>query len=178
MLDRIIYRTKQFIFALSAKMSEEDKIFVRQNLDIKEAALFFSLPEYEQKHCVVVSRRMYAESRDRKDLDSKKIIRLGLLHDVGKAAIKLSIFTKASMVMIKRLATPVYDFFAKKGECETSPSFYRKFYVHKHHGHIGSEMLKRIGESDDIVNEVAMHDESVMSHDSYMRILDEADSTY
>src|SRR3989339_651693 len=148
MLDRIIYRTKQFIFALSAKMSEEDKIFVRQNLDIKEAALFFSLPEYEQKHCVVVSRRMYAESRDRKDLDSKKIIRLGLLHDVGKAAIKLSIFTKASMVMIKRLATPVYDFFSKKGE------------------------------SDDIVNEVAMHDESVMSHDSYMRILDEADSTY
>ena len=159
-------------------MTEEDNIFVRQYLDIKEASLFFSLPEYEQKHCVTVARRMFAESRDKKNLDGRKIIRLGLLHDIGKAAIRLSLLNKGFMVIIKRIANPFYNLFAKMGESEKSNPFFRKFYVHKHHGHIGSEMLKRIGESADIVNEVAMHDEPVTSHDAYMQILDQADSSY
>lgn len=178
MFDRLIYRIKQLLFALSAKMSYEDRLFIQQYLDIKEAALFFSLPSFEQKHAVTVAYRMAAESKNFPILDKRKIIRLGLLHDIGKAAIRLSILDKVLLVTIKRFLPFVYKLFAGLGRHENSSAIFRQFYVHKHHGLIGSKMLEKIGESSDIVNEVAQHDKPISFHDEYMKILDLADSTY
>ena len=176
MFDRLIYRTRQLFFALTAKMNDQDKALVRQYLDIKESALFFGLPEFEQKHSVVVAQKMVAESKGMHSIDQRKLIRLGLLHDIGKSAIRLAILDKVVLVVIHKFICPLYDFIAKRGESEDSATFVRQFYVHKYHGSIGAKMLKRIGESEDIVKEVALHDEPKASTDIYMTILDKADS--
>jgi len=159
-------------------MSYEDRVFVQQNLNIKESALFFSLPGFEQKHGVNVAYKMAAEARNHPGIDLKKLIRLGLLHDIGKATVRLSIYDKALLVIIHKILPPVYNILAKLGESEKARTILRQFYVHKHHGSIGSKLLKKIGESDDIINEVASHDRPAESHDLYMKILDQADSTY
>jgi len=178
MWDRILYRLKQFWFAVTSTMSEEDRNLVRQYLNIKEAALFFSLPEFEQKHGVVVAKKMRDEGKGIRGIDERKLIRVGLLHDIGKAAVRLSILDKSILVVLHKFASPVYDHLAKLGEGEKSLGFFRKFYVHKHHGPIGAELLSKIGESRDIVEEVKSHDRPCSSHDIYMRLLDLADSTY
>lgn len=178
MLDGVVYRLKQLFFALFARMRDEDKVFARQNLNIKEAALFFGLPEFEQKHGVVVAQRMMGEAKGRHDLSERKVIRLGLLHDIGKSAVRLSVFDKSALVILHRILPFIYNYFARLGEKEQSFAFFRKFYVHKHHGLIGSILLKRIGESHDILSEVASHDKPQTSHDKYMLLLDQADSTY
>lgn len=177
-LDRIIYRAKQFFFAIAAQMTEEDKSFARHHLDIKESALFFSLPSFEQKHAVVVAQKMKSAAAGNKSIDQRRLVRLGLLHDIGKSAVKLSIFDKSMLVVLHRAIPPLYNLLAKLGEPENSNPILRKFYVHKHHGVIGSKLLSRIGESQDIINEVAEHDAAKDYSDPYMKILIEADSTY
>ena len=184
MLDRLIYRLKQFWFALSSKMTEEDRLFAHQHLNIKEAALFFSLPIYEQKHGVVVAEKMLAfaahagRTAGHKNIDKRKLVRLGLLHDIGKSAAKLSILDKGILVIIHKLIPPLYDQLAGWGNNERSPKWLRRYYVHKHHGTIGAEILSRIAEEKDIIDEVRSHDYPNTSHDLYMKILDKADSTY
>lgn len=140
--------------------------------------MFFSLPEFEQKHGVVVAKKMRDEGKGIRGIDERKLIRVGLLHDIGKAAVRLSILDKSILVVLHKFASPVYDHLAKLGEGEKSLGFFRKFYVHKHHGPIGAELLSKIGESRDIVEEVKSHDRPCSSHDIYMRLLDLADSTY
>lgn len=178
MLNRLLYRLKQFWFAVASGMTDEDRNFARQYLNLKEVALFFALPGFEQKHAVVVARKMREEGKGVRGVEERKLIRLGLLHDVGKAAERLSILDKSVLVIAHRFLPRFYDELAKRGEDEQSASFFRKFYVHKHHGLIGGELLSKIDESADIVAEVKSHDRPFSSHDLYMRLLDFADSTY
>jgi putative nucleotidyltransferase with HDIG domain len=178
MLARLLYRFKQFWFAVASGMTIDDRNFARQYLNLKEAALFFSLPGFEQKHAVVVAGKMREGGKGVRGVEERKLIRLGLLHDVGKAAERLSIIDKSVLVIAHRFLPKLYDGLAKRGEADKSASFYRKFYVHKHHGTIGAELLSKIGESTDIIAEVKSHDRPFSSHDIYMRLLDFADSTY
>lgn len=178
MLNRLLYRFKQFWFALTSKMTEEDRLFVHQHLNIKEAALFFSLPEYEQKHGVVVAQKMLKEAEGIKMIDERKLVRLGLLHDIGKSAAKLSVWSKAILVILRRFIPPLYDRLAEMGINERSSKIFRRFYVHKHHGEIGAEILSKIAEEKEMVEEIRSHDRPSASHDVYMEFLDRADSTY
>ena len=178
MLKKILYRFKQFWFAMTASMSEEDREFARQNLDIKEASFFFGLPDYEQKHSVVVARKMQGLARSRPDLDKKLLVRLGLLHDIGKAATRLSVIDKSILVVLQHFVHPLYDLLASKGRDDHSFFLYRKFYVHKHHGEIGSKMLKRVGVEPELSARILEHDENPIEFsDEYMKILNQADST-
>ncbi len=178
MLDRFTYRIKQFWFAISSKMGEADRVFAYQHLNIKEAALFFSLPDFEQKHGVVVAQKMLSAASGIREIDKRKLARLGLLHDIGKSAARLSIFDKSVLVILHKLLSPIYNLLAGWGKGARSPRMFKIFYVHKHHGAIGAEILSRIAEEKDIVAEVRSHDYPHTSDDVYMKLLDEADSTY
>lgn len=178
MLARLLYRFRQFWFAMSAKMTEEDRAYARRYLDIKESAFFFGLPEYEQKHAVVVAQKMQKIAQSRRDLNERLLIRLGLLHDIGKAATRLSIFDKSLLVILQHFFRPLYDHLASKGVSDRSFFLYRKFYVHKNHGRIGSEMLKRIGADIELSARILEHDEHPIEFkDEYMRSLNRSDST-
>jgi len=177
MLNRIKYRLKQLFFALTSKMSEEDHNLVHQYLNIKESALFYRLPEYEQKHAVVVAQKMLKAAEGNQEADKRKITRLGLLHDIGKAAIRLSLYDKSIMVVMNRLLPPLYENLAKKGIAESSPRIFRQFYVHKNHAKIGAEILDRISEDKDILEDVKNHDDKkIKSDDFYFNLLVKADN--
>jgi len=178
MWDRVLYRLRQFWFVLFSRMTEEDRLLVHQHLNRAEAALFFNLPEFEQKHGVVVARKLLEEAAGIRGLDQKKLLRLGLLHDVGKSAANLSILDKGLLVILRRLAPPLYNYLAEQGKSNKALPGLRKFYVHKHHGEVGAELLSNIGESQDIIEEIKRHDRPYPEHDIYLRLLDLADSTF
>jgi len=179
MLGKIFYRFKQFWFGMFSKYSKADEAFARSYLDIQEMALFNQLPGFEKKHAVVVARKMLESSSRHRELDPRKLVRLGLLHDIGKVLERNSIITKSILVIIRFFLPKYYDHLARLGK--DNPRF-RRYYIHKHHGAVGAELLEKIGESSEILSIIAKHDPRVEplgpETPIEQRILNEADSTY
>lgn len=179
MLGRIIYRLKQFWFGMFSRYTKGDEAFARSYLNLQEFSLFSQLPFFEKKHAVVVARKMLDFIHGEKDLDERKIARLGLLHDIGKVSERNSILTKSILVIIRYFFPKLYDSLAERGK---NHAWLRRFYIHKHHGAVGAELLAKIGESSEILSIVKKHDpriEPLGPEDPIeLKILQEADSTY
>lgn len=179
MLGRIWYRLKQFYSGMFSAYTKADEIFVRGYLRGEELALFNQLPYFEKQHSVTVARRMLELALYNPELDQRKLVKLGLLHDIGKTAERNSVFTKSILVIIRFLFPSFYDWLADRGK--TDPRF-RRFYIHKHHGAVGAEMLEKIGVSGEFLSIIKKHDprlEPFGPDDPIeLKILQQADSTY
>lgn len=157
MFSRIFYRIKQFFRALSPRITEEDRAFVRQYLNIEESALFDNLTRYQKKHSIVVAQRMLGVIRGSEEVNEKEAVKFSLLHDIGKSAVRFSLFDLVILAIFRKLFPGLYNKLAEKGE-GSSNFLLRKFYVHKFHGIIGAELLRRAGVEEKIVDLVKEHD--------------------
>lgn len=118
MIDKIIYRFKQFYFGMFSVYDRSDEAFARGYLNNEESALFNQLPRFEKKHAVVVARKMLELALYNPELDPQKLVKLGLLHDIGKLAERNSILTKSILVIIRFLLPGLYDWLADRGRTE------------------------------------------------------------
>ncbi|MBN2058507.1 MAG: HDIG domain-containing protein [Candidatus Saganbacteria bacterium] len=180
MLAKIIYRFKQFWFGMFSRYTKADVAFVRSYLNLEEQAIFNQLPGFDKKHAAVVARKMIDIAHDDyPHLDQRKLARLGLLHDIGKVVEKNSLITKSMLVIIRYFTPKLYEELAEKGR--TNPRW-RRYYIHKHHGSVGAELLRRIGVSAEILSIIKKHDPRVEPFGPddpvELKILQEADSTY
>ena len=162
-----------------SRYTKADKAFAQSYLNIEEMALFNQLPGFEKKHAVVVARKMLEAAKQHRELDERKLVKLGLLHDIGKIVEKNSVLTKATLVILRFFLPGLYDHLADRGE--TDPRL-RRYYIHKHHGAVGAQLLEKIGESSDILAMIAKHDPRYNPFDEEtpieQKILNDADSTY
>lgn len=99
----MIYRIKQFIQAISAKMAVEDIEFVKSYLSKKEQELFFQLKIYEQSHSLRVAKNMIKEDGSLNAEDKRERIRIGLLHDIGKIKYPLNPIEKSIIVVLDKI---------------------------------------------------------------------------
>lgn len=179
MLANIIYRLKQFWFGMSANYTGSDEAFARSYLNSQEQALFNQLPRFEKKHAVVVARKMRQMALYNPELDQRKLVRLGLLHDVGKVLERNSVITKSILVLIRYFLPSIYDQLAEIGRTN---SHFRRYYIHKHHGAVGAELLEKLGVSAEILMMIKKHDPRIEpfapTDPLELKILQEADSTY
>lgn len=179
MVKRLIYRFKQFYFGMFSSYTKADEAFAYSYLNIQEMALFNQLPRFEKKHAVVVARKMLDAAQRYPNLDQRKLVKLGLLHDIGKVVEKNSILTKSILVIIRFFLPKYYGHLAGLGK--DNPRF-KRYYLHKHHGAVGAELLEKIGESSEILSIIAKHDPRVEPFGPEdpieLKILQEADSTY
>jgi len=179
MLDKIVYRLKQFYFGMFSVYNKTDEAFAHSYLHGEELALFNQLPGFEKKHAVVVAGKMLELAICNPELDEQKLVRLGLLHDIGKIAEKNSVLSKSFLVILRYLVPGLYDRLADRGKTN---KLWRRFYIHKHHGAVGAEMLARIGVSGELLSIIKKHDprvEPILESDPIeLKILQQADSTY
>lgn len=98
----MIYRIKQFIWAITARLTKDDISFINSYLDNYERKLFFSLPLSIQVHSIKVARDVNNECLKR-DIDNIFLIKAGLLHDIGQANMGMNIVTKSIVVILNRL---------------------------------------------------------------------------
>ncbi len=128
---------------------------------------------------MVVARKMLDLAVYNPELDQAKLVKLGLLHDVGKVAEHNSVMTKSCLVILRYFLPGLYDWLAEQGRTR---KVLRRFYIHKHHGAVGAEMLARIGVSGEFLSIIKKHDpriEPVLEDDPIeLKILQQADSTY
>jgi hypothetical protein len=100
----MLYRVKQFLWGITAKLNDEDKEFINNYLNEYERKLFFSLPVYEQVHSLRVAKGVLKESKD-KGLYDVLIVKAALLHDIGKINSGLNLITKSIIVILDKLTS-------------------------------------------------------------------------
>lgn len=103
----MIYRIKQFLWAISSVLKEMDYEYVDSLLSEKEINLFKSLKKSEQNHCINVSKDCIKLAKEKGFVSSSELRefgRLGLLHDIGKLDYPINIFTKFVLVVGKKVS--------------------------------------------------------------------------
>lgn len=159
-----------------SRYTKADHSFARSYLNIQEMALFNQLPGFEKKHSVVVAKKLMEKAHENPKLDERTLVKLGLLHDIGKVLEHNSIITKSILVIIRYFSPNFYNKMADKGK--DNPRF-RRYYIHKHHGLVGAELLAKIGESEAILSVISRHDYDPQPDDPIeLKLLQHADSTY
>ncbi|MDD4178432.1 MAG: HD domain-containing protein [Candidatus Margulisbacteria bacterium] len=179
MLYRLIYRLKQFYFGMLASYNKADAAFANSYLNSEELALFNQLPGFEKKHAVVVAKKMLDLALYNPELDQRKLVRLGLLHDIGKVMERSTVLSKSILVIIRYFFPAFYEWLAAKGKSD--PRF-KKFYIHRHHGEVGADLLAKIGVSGEYFLMIKKHDPRIEPFGPddpiELKILQDADSTY
>lgn len=129
----MLYRVKQFYRAITATISFEDKEWIENFLSLEEQKLFFSLRVYEQKHCLEVAKLLdkWTEGKD-------EMIRLGLLHDIGKIKYPLNPIEKSIIVLLDKFT---------RGKVKKLEGI-KMVKCYYEHPHIGCDLLVRIQQYD------------------------------
>ncbi len=99
---RIPHRFRQFWWAITARIQEEDRELVEQLLSLPAQKLFWRMPVGDQRHSLAVLRTLIAWGETHPAL-----LKAALLHDVGKAATPLTPWERALIVLWKALGSRI-----------------------------------------------------------------------
>lgn len=160
----MFYRIHQFLEAMTAQITQEDLTFYKKYLTLKETVLFEKLKVYDQKHSLRTAYWLKEKTGG-----NKEMIRLGLLHDIGKLVYPLNPFKKAIMVLVDK---------GSKGRLK-GHSKLRMVKGYYDHPQLGYELLKAEGGYEEtFLQLIRMHHTKGSSHepvDDRLKWLQEAD---
>lgn len=97
----MFYRVRQFVWGLTAKITEDDRRFIETYLNYDETELFSMLPRHEQVHALKVARQILSESLEGEYYDIY-LIKAGLLHDIGKIYCRYGVVKKSILVLMDK----------------------------------------------------------------------------
>lgn len=141
----MLYRIKQFIWAISANFQSLDEEYINRYLNEEEKNEFYKLLKSEQMHSLRVSKYLILNYKTFKNLDNcnlnncealnfDTLARLGLLHDLGKQNLKFGAFSKSIYVILKKIS---------KGNLNKYSRF-KKINLYYNHPITGVNIIKRI----------------------------------
>lgn len=134
----VFKRIKQFVQAVTARVTVDDGKYISTHLNAEEQKLFFAMSVADQAHSL---RTAYRVERlvieDKRGVDREFLIRCALLHDVGRRNGDLTIAGKVFVVLITNIAPK----FAERLEVNGNHAL----YVYHHHAELGAQKIQRIG---------------------------------
>ena len=134
----VFRRIKQFVQAVTARVTVEDGKYISTHLNAEEQKLFFAMSVADQAHSLRTAyrvERMVIE--DKRGVDREFLIRCALLHDVGRRNGDLTIAGKVFVVLITNIAPR----FAERLEANGNHAL----YIYHHHAELGAQKIQRIG---------------------------------
>lgn len=145
----MFYRIKQFLWAISSNFKKIDKNYINSILNQKEQKLFYSLIKSEQFHCLRVSNDLLRSFGKETDIDKDELVKLGLLHDVGKQGLNFGPVKKAIFVILKKIS----------GENIKNYTRFKNIELYYKHPIKGVEILKanKLSYSKEFLEAVEMH---------------------
>jgi len=159
-----LYRIKQFYWSMFSKINDEDIDFLKVYLGTCELQLFNQLPNYEQKHCVNVAKDIKATCNQR-NLQYKNLIKVALLHDIGKIYNSMNPIDKSIMVMIHKITNGKVRAYTK----------IKNVNMYYNHGYIGYNLLKKYGYNDRFLFLIKNHHNNNIIDDLELDLLRECD---
>ena len=178
-------RVRQFIMNLTDRINEDDYKYIESKLNKKEYEIFKTISKSEQKHSVRVAKEIEniiyelkkgnnfeggytltnGEILDKEIIFSAKenlikneemLVKVGLLHDVGKSRQKINIIDKSIIVILNKLTNgKLRNINLKKIQC---------YYNHSEYSY---EILKEINENNVFLKVVRNHHNEYYSGKKY-----------
>lgn len=162
----MLYRVKQFVWALISIFKEVDNELLDKYLREDEKLLFNKLKKSEKHHCIRVCNDCLLISKGM-NLDTNKLARISLLHDIGKTEGSLNIIEKSILVIMNKLTG---------GYLINKCSKYKKIDLYYNHPKKGVDILKRIGIYDEeFLEAIENHHLEDVYDNKYLSILKECD---
>lgn len=152
----MLKRVKQFVRGLFARLGGKDYTFIAAYLAKEELDLFESMSRYDRRHAVNVARYLAGKGADR------ELIRVGLLHDIGKARCPDLTLVRRSVCVFLEAYFPAY---AEKKAGSGGGKLARALVVHKNHPDLGASMLAEMGADTRLVALVRFHQNGRAAHD-------------
>jgi hypothetical protein len=143
------YRVRQFWGRLWAHRRPVDHVTARRALPPSEYRLFETMPRGDQLHALCVLERL-----SRQGPVSQELAEAALLHDVGKAAGRLSLAYRVAIVLLRVLSPHLVE----RLGCPQADSWRYPFFVHRHHAALGAEQCVHAGCSFETVALVRLHE--------------------
>lgn len=159
-----MYRVKQFFWSLDTRMDRDDIEYAKSNLSASQHELFSRLSRQEQKHSIKVAREVEEECA-REGIEPDDMVRVALLHDVGKLNARLNPIDKSLLVLGDKLSG---------GRIRNLG--WRKVDVYFNHGAMGRELLKGMGLSERSLYLIENHHNREIEGDRELDILRRCDS--
>lgn len=135
-------RIRQFVRAVTARVSDEERAYVASVLPEKAVPLFYAMHRADQRHALNVARtamRLADEhEHDGVCVNRSLLERCALLHDVGRRRGDLDIFGKVACVLL-------VHYFPERSKRWAEDGTSAMLRVYYHHPEIGAELLRGIG---------------------------------
>jgi putative nucleotidyltransferase with HDIG domain len=136
--------TRRFFCSLFPKLSIGDIEFLRSHLGKQEQILFYRMPLTDQKHCINTAYAVEILAHQKGKLNEKMLIKVALLHDIGKVVAPPSLKHRVYSALIECFLPFLIPFLAKRGKKQHASRLCRAVYIKKEHGVLGAELLKEL----------------------------------
>lgn len=163
-----MYRVKQFLGALTARIAEDDERELYRLLTPSQRELFRRMAPADQHHSLDVCRTLLHEGDDDPDL-----LVAALLHDAGKSAGHIWLWQRTLIVVLRRWAPRLLDWLAQDSKQDPAPWWRTGFVVNRLHAERGALWAAEAGCSPTTVILIRRHEERINAIESHQdRLLD------
>lgn len=169
----MMQRVKQFYMAITAKITYDDKLFIETYLNENEKKIFYKLSISEQCHSVRVAKDIKTylynidEGKNLKcKLSKEDLIKIALLHDIGKINCNLSTIQKSILVLFDKFT---------KGNLKKFDNL-KMVDVYYNHGIMGERILSKMQYSKRFLYLVKNHHNNDIIGDMELNIIKMCDN--
>jgi len=161
----MLKRVKQVVGALTARITLEDQVFVKKNLNATEQKLFWGMNVPDQRHVLNVAQTALQLAVCEPKIDKKLLAKCALLHDVGKIKGDVSTIDKILTVVGHNLSPRYAKQWGRLGRGSKLDNIRHAFYIYFHHAERSAAMLKEIDVTSEIVEIISRHHEAPADDD-------------
>ena len=163
-----LYRVKQFVWAAGSYFKKIDTEFINKYLDEDEKKLFSRLNHNEKHHSIRVCREALDICKNKKtSLDTNRIAKAALLHDVGKGEFGLNIVEKSTLVLLNSLT---------KGKIKKYDNI-KQIDIYYNHAQKGADILKEFKSYDqEFLDSIRYHHSNKKISNELLDVIRESDN--
>jgi hypothetical protein len=144
---RAIYRVRQGLQNLSARVEPESVGLANEYLSPAERQLFARMEPADQRHSVGVLRSLLSMG-----IEDATLLKAALLHDVGKSRCRIGVVHRTVAVLLTAIFGELPSF-----AWQRNTGFWMPFYVLENHPRIGAVMLARAGSEERVWRLTELH---------------------
>lgn len=163
----MLYRGKQFMWAIKSNFEKIDDDFITQYLNKEEIKLFSKLNTGEQQHSIRVAKYAMKLVNERNiDLDINTVAKAALLHDIGKQGYHLNVIEKSILVLLHK---------ATGGRMKNYSNI-KAIDSYYNHSKKGFDILKDYNYSDEFLEAIQRHHSSRKTNNVLLELIRESDN--
>lgn len=151
--------------ALKARITSEDESLVRKFLTPQEQILFYRQRIADQFHALCTTKHILDDIEDNEWINRTRIIKMALLHDIGKINVFMPLWVRPAAVLLKKFVPRIYKWLVKKGNQQNTHLIYKYFYTYEEHPQIGETFLREIQTEKEVITLVRMHHDQPSPND-------------